>query len=450
MKVEIEKIITEAFNTLDKEINRYVVMNKYDVLPYELPSDIDICVEQSDFERLDDIIKKVAHNTNTIVAQKIWHNYRKCAYILTPIKINESFRLQLDFFSDFSVSCTPKLISYDEILNNTRCHGRFLVPKYELEYIFLLMRRIFKNDFSLEHIRLFKSIILRNRKSSFEYGIKYFDKDIFKEVEDAIINEDLDRLNKLQPVLWKNLRELSYKNSKGVYFFKYWASQVKRAIFRYNNPVGLSIAILAPDGGGKTTVIENISSLVSGSFHGVDVRYIRPRLFRNLGAYNLINPTEEESSNPNPHDKTLHNPLKSLIRFLFYNLDYQLGTLFDIKLKKVRKKLVIFDRYYYDYYVDMKRYQYKLPKFLPKVFEFTIPKPDIVFILDAPAEILYERKKELTVEELKRQRNEYRKIANNMKNAILIDASQEIEKVVQDITTAILQKKKEQTLKIMK
>ena len=207
MKVEIEKIITEAFNTLDKEINRYVVMNKYDVLPYELPSDIDICVEQSDFERLDDIIKKVAHNTNTIVAQKIWHNYRKCAYILTPIKINESFRLQLDFFSDFSVSCTPKLISYDEILNNTRCHGRFLVPKYELEYIFLLMRRIFKNDFSLEHIRLFKSIILRNRKSSFEYGIKYFDKDIFKEVEDAIINEDLD--GKIEKM--KNLRDLLKK-----------------------------------------------------------------------------------------------------------------------------------------------------------------------------------------------------------------------------------------------
>lgn len=450
MKVEIEKIITEAFNTLDNEIKNYVVMNKYDVLPYELPSDIDICVKQRDFERLDEIIVKVAQNTNTIVTQKIWHNYRKCAYILTPLKIEESFRLQLDFFSDFSVTATPKLISYDEILNNTRTYGRFTVPTYELEYVFLLMRRIFKNDFSLQHVKLFKSILLKNKEAIFKYGIKYFNRDIFKQVENAVINEDVDTLNKLQPILWENMRKLSFDNSKGIYFVKYWISQVRRAVFRYKNPVGMSIAILAPDGGGKSTVIKEIRDRVSGSFHGIDIRYIRPRLFKNIGNYNFINPTKEEENNPNPHDKELHSPLKSLVRFLFYNLDYQLGTLLDVRLQKVKKKLVIYDRYYYDYYVDMKRYQYNLPKWLPKVLEFSIPKPDLIFILDAPAEILYKRKQELTIEELKRQRNEYKKVANKMKNAIIIDASQSIEVVVGEITTNILLKKQKQTSKIMK
>lgn len=449
MKVEIERIITEAFNTLDNEIKNYVVMNKYDVLPYELPSDIDICVEQKDFERLDSIIKIVAQNTNTIVTQKIWHNYRKCAYILTPLKIEKSFRLQLDFFSDFSVKATPKLISYGEILSNTRTYGRFTVPTYELEYVFLLMRRIFKNDFSLEHIQLFKNILLKDKEGIFKYGIKYFNEDLFRKVENAVINEDIEKLNELQPILWKNLRELSFNNSKGIYFMKYWGSQLRRAVYRYKNPVGMSIAILSPDGGGKSTVINEISDRVSGSFHGIDVRYIRPRLFKNLGRYNVINPTKEEKSNPNPHDKELHNPVKSLIRFLFYNLDYQLGTIFDVKLQKVRKKLVIYDRYYYDYYVDMKRYQYNLPKWLPKVFEFSIPKPDLIFILDAPAEILYERKQELTLDELKRQREEYKKIANKMKNAIIIDASNSIEKVVEEITTDILLKKQEQTSRII-
>lgn len=450
MSLIIEKILTQTFNTLDKEVKKYVVMNKYDVLPYELPSDIDICVSQEDFFRLDEIVKKVAECTNTVVIQKIWHNYRKCAYILSPLKIENSFRLQLDFFSDFSVESTPMLISYNEMLSNTRSVGRFTVPAYEVEYVFLLLRRIYKNDFNLEHVKIIKDILIKSPDKILEYSAKYFDKELSKTIQELILNEDTNKLNNLQPYLWENVKKLSRRNSKGLYYIKYWINQFFRTIYRIKNPVGFSVAILAPDGGGKSTIIKGVSETVSGAFHGIDIRYIRPRFLRNIGSYNLVNPTQESSSNPNPHDKPLNSPIKSYIRYFFYNLDYQLGTLFDINIKKIKKKLVIFDRYYYDYFVDLKRFQYNIPKWIPKVFEWSIPKPNIIFVLDAPAEVLYERKQELPIVELKRQLEEYRNLEKVLKNVVIIDATKNIDSVVQEITTIILKEKSKQTSRLLK
>ena len=69
-------------------------------------------------------------------------------HVLSPIEPEGRFRLQLDFFfTDFSVKHTPLLISYKDMQVETRKYGRFTVPSYRMEYVFLLMRRIFKNDF---------------------------------------------------------------------------------------------------------------------------------------------------------------------------------------------------------------------------------------------------------------------------------------------------------------
>ena len=147
----IEFVINTAFDILDMEIKSYVLMNKYDEIPYALPSDLDICVPQQDFLRLDEIMCKISKATGLVLTQKIRHNYRKCAYIFTPLHVMEKFRLQLDFFSDFSVAATPLLIPYQEIQRKTRKCGRYTIPDYDLEYTFLLMRRIYKNDFDAEN-----------------------------------------------------------------------------------------------------------------------------------------------------------------------------------------------------------------------------------------------------------------------------------------------------------
>lgn len=116
---------------------------------------------------------------------------------------------------------------------------------------------------------------------------------------------------------------------------------------------------------------------------------------------------------------------------------------------KIKKKLVIFDRYYYDYYADMARYQYSLPTWVAKMFAWCIPSPDLIFVLDAPAEILYQRKQELPIEELRKQREAFKTFAENKRNAVLVDATQDAKQVADSITEKVLRYKAEQTAKLM-
>ncbi len=443
------KMFDRVFDAFEQLIPEYVLMNKYDVIPYELPSDLDFCVSQETFAQLDRIVPQIAKAADLVVVQKIWHSYRKCAYILSPSHIQEPFRLQLDFFSDFSVKKTPLLLSYSQILRTTRKFRRYTVPDYDLEFIFLLLRRIYKNDFDDEHCDILRSCMNQDLKKTSKATVEYFGAELGEKILDYIGNMNIQKMCELRPALWSYIRNVSKKNSGFVYKTRFWMQQVVRYSYRIIHPVGISIAFLSPDGGGKSTAIELVRKLAWGTFHGSDAIYFRPRLLSNAGSYKITNKTIEDSTNTDPHSKQVNGPLKSLARFFFYNLDFILGTWLKILPTKIKKRMVVFDRYYYDYYADMKRYQYCLSPKFAKAFEWSIPKPNITFVLDAPADVLYERKQELTLEELGRQREIYRDFAQNHKAAVLIDATQSPEQVAQQIVHEIILYKAKKVSKMM-
>lgn len=444
----IEKLLNLTFDILDRELSLFVIMNKYDEIPYTLPSDIDICVSQNDFDRLDNVIEILANKIELSVTQKIWHNYRKCAYILTPLSVVEPFRLQLDFFSDFSVKSTPLLIPYQEMLRKTRRYSRFTVPDYDMEFTFLLFRRIYKNDFDMEHCEILRKVLVHDEKGIIAYTSKYLSRNTIEKVAKLLISKEYTHLLSLRFLLWNEVKRLSRKNAKTVYFVRYWLSQIKRTIYRIHYPVGMSIAFLSPDGGGKSTIIDNIRTTCWGSFHGIIIRYFRPRLLANLGHYCFLKPKEESITNPFPHDCKQDNTIKSFLRFMFYNLDFLFGSILINKLK-VQKKLIIFDRYYFDYYVDMKRYRLKLSQCIPRIFSWMIPKPDITFILIGDAKILYKRKQELSIDELARQLQSFKEIKGRIKNSEFVDANASIDNVVNTVTKQILLHKAQLTAKAM-
>lgn len=435
---------------MDNEFQHpYVVMNKYDEVPYQLPSDLDMSITPDDFKRLDTIVQNIANGIGLIIVQKIWHGYMKCAYILSPLTPKNRFRLQLDFFTDFSVKHTPLLISYTDIQSETRKFGRFTVPSYRMEYVFLLMRRIFKDDFDEEHFAAVSKTVSGDKDGCFSYLKSYFDADTAENINLYVDNKDIDSLKRLRPVLWKKLQQLSRKKSRGIYKLKFNFCEIKRMWFRIKYPVGMCVALLSPDGGGKSSIYERITETCWGPFFGISKMYFRPHLLTNPGMLNPLNPVPESSDNPDPHGKKPNGFLKSFVRFMYYNIDYILGYNILVRKRCIQKQLVVFDRYYYDYFVDMKRYRYSLPKWMPKAFAMFIPTPDLIFILDGTAEVLYERKKELPVDEIQRQITEYRKIGSKYDHAILIDVEKPLNDVVNDVTRHIIQFKAQRTSKAM-
>jgi thymidylate kinase len=73
-------------------------------------------------------------------------------------------------------------------------------------------------------------------------------------------------------------------------------------------------------------------------------------------------------------------------------------------------------------------------------------KPDLVFLLHAPPEVLYERKREADIEYLKMRTENFIKVGSKLKNFIIIDATQPIDKVFEDVfdnSKNFLKKKKQ-------
>jgi len=193
---------------------------------------------------------------------------------------------------------------------------------------------------------------------------------------------------------------------------------------------GLFVVFLGPDGSGKTVVIEKILSNLAPFFGGgTAYRHWRPRIFRRKSH---VGPVMD------PYAKAPRNMWASVAKVIFLWCDYFFGWWLTIRPKRAGSTLVVFDRYYHDILVDPKRYRYGGPMWVARWVGKLIPKPDMWILLDAPVEVLQARRQKAPYEEIARQRKEYLNWFRNLKNGIVIDASQTLDEVVAHVKQAIL------------
>lgn len=444
-------LLEKVFKVINESNLDYCIQNKYEMMPEEIPSDIDMMYRDASEEDLDNLVNKVAKETGLIVTQKICQGYFEYTYIISYPCPQKYFQLQLDFYRAISRRGYLNIMPAEEMLENKRFYKCFYVPDPYIEFKYMWIRRTIKHDMNNEHIEIAKKLYLNNPEKYIEQLKKDFGAEVSSLVLEILDKNDVEIFNRNFEVFNSAAKRISRKNASLPVRLKYTAFMLGTVIpKRIFHKCGLSVAFIAPDGAGKSTIINRVKETVSGSFYGVNLYYMRPHLFKNLGHYNKLNPTEEAATNDNPHGVVCDGVFKSAVRFFFYNLDFQLGTLLKINRKKINKQLVIFDRYYYDYFADMKRYKYSLPAWFPAAFEWMIPKPDMVFVLDGNPEVLYERKKELPISELEKQCSVFHQLAQNRKNFYAINVNRDVDTIVDEVTETILQEMSRRTSRIMK
>jgi thymidylate kinase len=202
---------------------------------------------------------------------------------------------------------------------------------------------------------------------------------------------------------------------------------------------GLWVAFLGPDGSGKSSVQEGYVPLMSSLFVSTNRFHLRPRLLRGSAA--------GMTPNVDPHGQVPRGAFVSVVKLFFIWCDYVLGYALRIRPLLRQGGLVIFDRYYYDFLVDFRRFRYGGPQWPVALLARWVPRPDLLLILNAPAEVLQARKQEVLPEESQRQMNSYREIAQIrwlQGKTRLIDATQPLDEVVQQCaaeTRALLEQR---------
>lgn len=191
---------------------------------------------------------------------------------------------------------------------------------------------------------------------------------------------------------------------------------------------GLVVAILGPDGSGKTSVRDELEPRLAPAFRRTGREHFLPWLLRpRLGGAPVTD----------PHGAPPRGAVSSALKLGYYLAEAWLGHALRVWPAKVRTALVLFDRCYHDVLVDPRRYRYGGPMWLARLVGRLIPKSDIFILLDLPAEVAHARKPEVRLEEAHRLRQRYLELAREL-GAHVVDASRPLEEVVREVEGIVL------------
>ncbi len=190
--------------------------------------------------------------------------------------------------------------------------------------------------------------------------------------------------------------------------------------------VNLKVAILGPDGAGKSSVIQGLMAKLSDGKRRLKMRHLKPRLV-------ILRHTDSLTVVTDPHGKPPRSALISVAKISVWLIEEWYASIFQDR----KNVLLICDRYYHDLLIDPKRYRYGGPDWVAKQVGMLMPQPDLWVLLDAPAEVLQARKQEVPLNETLRQRDEYLSFIHGQGNSVIVDAAQSLDKVISDVENAV-------------
>jgi thymidylate kinase len=228
----------------------------------------------------------------------------------------------------------------------------------------------------------------------------------------------------------------------------------------------VTVALIGADGSGKTTIGRELESAETIQAGGQErrIKYIymgaNPAASNHtllttrmmLGVKRLLGKETHQGGPPDP-DRVrkkrgiVGRSLASLKSSLM--LINRLGEEWYRQLVAWRYErrgyVVLFDRHFYsDYYAHDIAAATSGTEKLPlsrRIHGFVLdrfyPRPDLIVLLDAPAQVLFDRKAEGTVELLERRRQEYLQLRERIESFAVVDATRDPTDVASDVLREI-------------
>lgn len=443
------KVLMSLIKKLEANKIKYFVLRGYEGLPSQNYSkDVDIMVENGYEKKASKLLIETFKEAGFDYYYKVVFGHANC-YVAMSLEKEMSIHIDL---IDGYVSKGYEVVTFEEMYRHIIRYNEINVLDKYMNGIMLLIYKIFgyKSPKLKKEYRKEISQAYNLDKLKFEEFIKKIAGDkVGSEIIEAISKEDYEKIIEIEPCFTKVLKKHTircrfFKTLK--YRVEFFWQKFSRIILFYRK-YSKTIAVLAPDGTGKTTFLENLVENINFYFVNdkedkrVSLYHFRPSIMPNLGKIGEKAGVMKQDTNfTNPHRNKPANVFSSFIRCGYYILDYIIGWQKCVRYDVKFDKFTVFDRYSYDFIVDPLRSKLNLPKVIRKFFVSLTPKPSIVFVLKADYETIYSRKQELTKEEIKRQLGEYSLISKNKKRFVVIDAEKTPEKMAKEAMKIVLEK----------
>ena len=385
----LRSLFVEEFNNkLTRTAHAYLKFTEGNLSDLKSSSDLDVLVLKEDLSKIVGFCKK--HSTTNRV--KV---YTKSFMTTVELYFKDNTFLSLDLIHQFKRKGIQLFDAKPLLISAIPNASGVMVPemKYDFEYCLLFYtlngasipekyQDHYKTHNQLQNNRIFDYINnkyqlkIKNNDELFEFN-PYLKLKLVSKIEDSILNIKLNNLkNKVNYVL-DILSDMIYRK-------------------------GMVITFSGVDGAGKTTIIRKVKrSLESKYRKEVVLLRHRPGILPILSAIKHGKAAAEQIASVSmPRKGKNKNVISSVARFSYYFSDYIIGQVYVYFKYVLRGKIVVYDRYYFDFINDAKRSNIQLNRgFLKALYRFVF-KPRLNFFLYADAETIIARKKEMIAPEI--------------------------------------------------
>lgn len=230
------------------------------------------------------------------------------------------------------------------------------------------------------------------------------------ELLDLVLRCEWRHLDALRPVLGRTWCR-NYLGAHVIAHAGNVADRIRHAARSVVRPTGISVAIIGPDGAGKTTLAEGLRTTLpfpsSYVYMGVWREYPWDRWLQYL-----------------PGARLTQRMLRLLARSA------------QGRLQRARGRVVLLDRFTYDVLLPSPVLD-RRGRMTVTLVRRVGTEPQLVLVLDAPAEVMFARKGEQGIEELERRRLSYLDVARIRDDSAVIDATQPVEAVREEAQRVI-------------